>query len=249
MKRFEAHIREAEGNCETHGPFVARYRSVMGIEHGGQCPACFARARAERDAEEAEHQRRTLARQVQAHLDEAGIPFLYREATIGTLGPALDEGLAWLVPAVAGESRGPLVMPGSVGIGKTHAGIALLREAIVQSNLPGAYITAADYCREIRERWHEQKGGKTESDVFWRYAKVPWMFLDDLGAGKLADIDLLQELVAKRYERGDMRRTLFATNIAPSNFVKMFGDRVADRLKDGATQLVIPGVSRRKIAT
>jgi len=82
-------------------------------------------------------------------------------------------------------------------------------------------------------------------DVFERHAKAPVLMLDDLGAAK--DSSWVEEvnyrLINHRYEW--MLPTLVTSNVPPRDLAGEVGERVASRLTEMATPVVLKGPDRR----
>lgn len=158
-----------------------------------------------------------------------------------------DRELVWFTAALEGRSTGPLILSGTVGTGKSHKSCSMLRAFIEKRNSPGYYITAAEYCRDIRSTW-SGRADFSEAQILRRYSETTFLVLDDLGAGKAADVDLIQDLICERYDAGLLPYTVVSTNIAAPAFNERFGERVADRLREGATLIELTGASLRRPA-
>lgn len=232
--------------CERHGErFVAHH--VYADRWTNRCSGCradFEAEQRERQAQEAERYRR---QQIARFLRESSIPPLFETARMedlkGTLAAIAGK---WLAQAVDGQSTGALVLVGKPGVGKSHAEAAMLRRGIEATAQMGIYLTAAGYCRDIRATWGTRGDG--EAEILERCASAPWLVIDDLGAGRVHDAELVQDLVAERYARRLMPRTIIASNLAATMFSSALGERVADRIRDGATLLEVGGASRRRPA-
>ena len=99
---------------------------------------------------------------------------------------------------------------------------------------------AADLYARLRPRH-----GVDSEDVFERHAKAPVLMLDDLGAAKGTDWveEVNYRLINHRYER--MLPTLVTSNVRPRDLAGVVGERVASRLTEMATPVVLKGPDRR----
>ena len=158
-----------------------------------------------------------------------------------------DRVLAWFDTTKKNNTRGPLILAGTVGTGKSHIACGLLRGWIEQLRKPGYYTTASEYARDIRSTWNRDSE-VTERAVMRRPIEAPLLVLDDLGAGKAQDVELLQELICARYDDEAMGTLIVSTNLAPKVWAQTFGERVTDRLREGATLFEMTGQSLRRPA-
>lgn len=232
-------IQQKQDLCEQHGSFTSY--SAAGRPFTG-CPAC-----AEREQEMARQQALSNAREqarrerISATLKDA-IPRRYVDAT---LSDVTDKRIAhWAEACAAGESSGPLVLTGPVGTGKTHTAIAALRHIVERRASSAHYLVATEFTRRMRATW-SRDARNSESHVLDEFSNGV-LVLDDLGAGPVTPE--LQDLIAERYARDLMVATIICTNIAAAAFDETFGHRISDRIRDGATLIVVGGRSRRRPA-
>ena len=174
-------------------------------------------------------------------------PVRYRDATVAVpevsawvrelvrLAVDPDEPVAWV-------RTGPsLLLYGVCGTGKTHNGYGALRALSTSGAFCGWVATpAADLYARLRPRH-----GVDSEDVFERHAKAPVLMLDDLGAAKGTDWveEVNYRLINHRYER--MLPTLVTSNVPPRDLAGVVGERVASRLTEMATPVVLKGTDRR----
>lgn len=175
------------------------------------------------------------------------IPARYQAATVQH--PELAAWVRALVEQVRAERRtvprivsGPsLLIVGATGTGKTFAGFGAIR-ALCASGAGCAWyaITAADLYARLRPRH------KVDSeDEFDRVARAGVLMLDDLGAAKPSEWteEIDYRLVNYRYERH--MPTLITSNVPPAQLADRLGERVASRLAEMATRVVLRGPDRR----
>ena len=225
-----------DADCEIHGRYTS-YSHPGGKGWTG-CYDCGQAARAEKAAQQ---QREERVASVQAKLMNSGIPEMYKRAKLE------GEVAEWTAKAISGESAGPLIIVGTPGTGKTHLSCAALRHWIIRTELGGYYLPAADYAVQIRSTW-DRRSNVNEHDVLNQYGKAPFVVLDDLGAGRAQDMEIVQGLIDLRYRSVLMRHTIVVSNIAGPNFDDRFGERAADRLRDKATIIEMIGESMRRPA-
>lgn len=177
----------------------------------------------------------------------ATIPSRYADATA-----TVPEVVAWVrqvVEIVAAEKAhsprvhsGPsLLLVGRTGSGKTHQAYGALRALSVSgAACDWLSVTAADLYAELRPRPRIDP-----EDEFRRFARASVLVLDDLGAAKGSEWteEINYRLVNHRYERE--MPTLITSNVDPTRLAAALGERVASRLMEMATQVVIKGADRR----
>lgn len=136
-----------------------------------------------------------------------------------------------------------LLLLGPTGTGKTHTAYGVVRAlAVSGARCPWTFTTAADLYARLRPR----HGVDSEAE-FEQYARATFLVLDDLGAAKGTEWneEINYRLINYRYEHE--LPTLITSNVAPAKLGEALGERVASRLVEMATRVVLRGSDRRLI--
>lgn len=224
------------GQCDRHGhgEYLARQRR----DQWTGCPKCIEQDIARQRAEESEQAR--LAR-IERALRISEIPNRFADARFDDSVPKrLQE---WTEDLIAGTASGPAVLVGGVGTGKTHAACAVLAHCIRTCETVGRFTTPAAFGRQVRDQWTSRE--RTEGDILKQYAEAPVLILDDLGASRAVDAELLHELICVRYAADRLYATIITSNLSPAKFADAIGERAADRIRQGSVVIPMTGRSRR----
>lgn len=142
-----------------------------------------------------------------------------------------------------------LLLLGATGVGKTHQAYGALR-AIVTAPLrtrtgyrPRSFqaLTFADMCASLRPH------PKTDTESVMKALRtVEILLIDDLAAAKGSDWveEVTYRVVNGRYE--EMKPTIFTTNLTVPQLRDAIGDRIASRLAENCTRVVLKGDDRRR---
>lgn len=204
------------------------------------------RAEAPTDPDDVSVDRVTMLRERATTQCDNGFPARYRNAVADH--PAV---VAWAETFVAGARDLPgLLLLGGVGRGKTHQAYGALRRA-TQALRPHPGVgfrgiswnahTFADLMATLRPR----TGVDTEAELD-RYRKLDLLLIDDLAAGKASEWveEVTYRIVNGRYE--DMRPTIYTSNLPLDQLRDSIGDRIASRLAETCTRVVLDGPDRRR---
>lgn len=121
-----------------------------------------------------------------------------------------------------------LVICGSVGIGKTHLAISVLRELLFADNNV-KLVSVPELFLQIRESFKNRT--ETENDIVDRYSSFDWLILDDFGAEKSSDytIEIMYVLIDKRY-KNNKHKMFVTSNLSLQKLAEQTSDRIVSRL-------------------
>ena len=149
--------------------------------------------------------------------------------------------LGWVTRFAADPKESPsLLVVGPTGVGKTWQAYGALRAAVVATSRKWEASTFADFTAALRP------GGKDPEGTLRAYRKADLMLIDDLGAAKHSEWveETTYRLINGRYE--DMKPTIFTTNLPLADLREGVGDRIASRLVEICTRVVLAGGDRRR---
>lgn len=164
------------------------------------------------------------------------------------------------------EGRG-VMLTGSIGVGKTHLAVALLRQLIEERGAIGIFCDYRDLLKQIQNSYNPQVA-TTEMEILRPLFQAEVLLLDELGAAKATDWagDTVAHILNTRYN--DKRTTLITTNYfnrppvmvdTPSNSVsdkdvagnltakqaaramreETLGDRIGERMRSRLQEMCI----------
>lgn len=174
------------------------------------------------------------------------VPYIYRHALVDDpqvlawADTLLAEASGRIVPSISHGAS--LLLLGVTGVGKTYQAFGALRYMTPTGvKVPWTAVSSVDLYGALRYR----NGVDSEAE-FWKYAKAPVLFVDDLGAER-KPTEFVEEvnfrLVNHRYQ--NQLPTLFTSNVLPKDLAGRVGDRVASRITEMCNRVVIKGADRR----
>ena len=138
-----------------------------------------------------------------------------------------------------------LLMFGPKGVGKTHLGSSIIRDAggtfISIEEMIFQYECSSDYHAKINR-----------VDLINFYSTTPMLVIDEIGRSmqQAREDSLLNYILRRRYE--NMLPTVLISNLLKTDLMKKLGDAVVDRLKETCQCVEFVGESyrpeKRKIA-
>ena len=143
-------------------------------------------------------------------------------------------------PAMTG-GRG-LLFTGTIGIGKTHLAVGILRALIFDRGARGIFVDYRDLLKQIQNSYNPQVA-TTEMEVLRPVFDAEVLVLDELGATKPTEWvwDTVAHILNTRYL--DKRTTIVTTNYAdrpPSTGPareETLGDRIGERMRSRLSEM------------
>lgn len=159
------------------------------------------------------------------------IPARFRDATVEDLdGPVADLADGW-------DRQSNVLLLGAVGVGKTHAAIAIARQG-AEEGQQVAFHPAVELLDELRP-------GGGDPNTLDKTCGVDVLVLDDLGLERPTDwtAERLYLLVNRRWL--ERRPTIVTSNLAPEALQESVGQQLWSRLYHDAETLKMAGDDRR----
>ena len=178
----------------------------------------------------------------------SGVPLRFQGHSLGCLQPAseaqkgaLDAVLSWY-----GDGRGPLIVAGPTGTGKTTLAAAMLRAFVVDVGWESSlFVTAGGVVDRVRRAWRSAESREEDADVMGGLVNRHALAIDDLRAATEADARIFTSLVERAYDEGRALQLIVTTALSPAGLAKLLGPRAYDMLRDGATLVTLEGPSLR----
>jgi DNA replication protein DnaC len=199
-------------------------------------------------------------------LAAAHIPERYRNCTLDTFDPAFKGadpslGRALLtarrfVEAYPVDTAGRgLLFTGSIGVGKTHLAVGVLRRLVRERGVKGLFCDYRELLKSIQNSYNPQVQ-TTELELLKPVFSAEVLLLDDLGAQKPNEWvwDTVALILNARYN--EKQTTIITTNYPdlpagagfktdpegkkPSKSEDALGDRIGDRMRSRLAEMCIP---------
>lgn len=247
-------------HCDHHGPYEAR---VLFRDHTTRCPACeleserlAAEQRADRERKEQEERK---AAALAYNLQHSGLVGRFKHASFDTFttGTADQRRILTECRSYAEtfepRSGGGLWLIGPPGAGKTHLASAMVSHVIRSRGMGAAIHGVHEIMALLRARWGAREdrnawdnSGPATTDQFIEHlGSIPLLVLDDIGATRITENEHAQlyAIVDQRYRLE--RPTVVLSNLTAVEMKPILGDRIYDRLREGARMLVCKWPSYR----
>lgn len=156
-------------------------------------------------------------------LTRARIPKRYAECTLDNydLFPGASRSLAsahrsakkFVESYPLGNNGSGLLLTGSIGVGKTHLAVGILRELVTTRGASGLFYDYRELLKQVQNSYNKQVSA-TELEVLAPVFDAEVLVLDELGASKPSDWvwDTVAQILNTRYN--DKRTTIITTNYA-----------------------------------
>lgn len=255
-------------NCPEHGDYES---CSMDPKFWTPCPVCQDRQEAERiQAKMAQNRIESFQSMLRfaglgkRFLDKSFANYLPRSANQRQiLAVVTDYAANFPANLDAGRCLGLI---GDAGNGKTHLGVAILRE-VITAGYKGRYVRAYDLFKAIKESWNSIGAKRGESEAAADFTKPDLLVLDEVGVQFNTDTErtLLFQVIDTRYNdslptvvisnlpkpAADKQRDLAGNDWEPRRNPKdledAMGFRSYDRLTENGGQiLVFKGESFRR---
>lgn len=243
--RAAKRITDEARTCDKHGEY--HFTSYFGQVN--PCPHC----EDEREADALRLQQESAEREAhESALDRMNLRGRFRIATFETFSASTPKQRAVLLAcrefadAFDRDQGHGLWLVGNVGTGKTHLGAAIAQAVQFQRRRGAKLMTCREIVRELRATW-QRDSERSEADVIEELGNVPLLVLDEVGVGFGSDAELLQlyDVIDERYKR--RRPTVVVSNLNVPAIKAAIGDRLYDRLREGATVLGCDWSSHRSV--
>ena len=147
------------------------------------------------------------------------------------------------------DGRG-LILVGSVGIGKTHIAVGILKALVEERGAAGLFVDYRDLLKQVQNSYNRQVSA-TELEILAPVFEAEVLVLDELGASKPTDWvwDTVAHILNTRYN--DRRTTIITTNYAnlpPLGFEsgarasmreETLGDRIGERMRSRLQEMCV----------
>jgi DNA replication protein DnaC len=167
---------------------------------------------------------------------ETAVPALYREARLADLEPN-DQHRDALAEWLQAGTR-TLILSGPVGTGKTHAGYALLHQA-VDTGVRVFGVTLLDLLNTMRPGAAPSPAGRLAIDA-------ELFLFDDVATERATDWAVEQFGGILDHRTRELKRQIITTNATPAELREKFGNRIMSRLIGGATVFTFTGEDLRR---
>jgi len=133
-----------------------------------------------------------------------------------------------------GNKGNGLLLTGSIGVGKTHLAVGILRELVTERGATGLFCDYRDLLKQVQNSYNKQVAA-TETAILQPVFDAEVLVLDELGAYKPTDWvwDTAAQILNTRYN--SKRTTILTTNYAnlPAGSIKedTLGDRIGERMR------------------
>ncbi len=181
------------------------------------------------------------------------IPSKYRDTSLSDLGDKKVEIIRVIKKIMNIEKTSDevgVIFSGEAGTGKTHSAYAVLKSLIHfnPSSIAAMYDyqeLMADLKKEFYKGLDEEPGSIWDSVFNWSGGCRNLLFIDDLSSKKMTDFELEKILMCVNKRINDIFPIFITTNLKESEFVEVFGERLASRLIGSFHIIEFTGADKR----
>jgi DNA replication protein DnaC len=239
----------ADIQCPVHGRVtVVACLDLEGKVYHGKCPRCETERLLQEKAE-VEIRRMDPEMLLRSRMEAAGVPPLYMDQSFDTFredgysDPRRETRMEF--QRFVGSQSLNLVLLGTPGVGKTHLGIALIRE-MLKTGRSARYVKEGVLLREIKATFGRK--GETEQDVIDRYASYDLLVIDEVGLSPWTEYNS-QAISDMLDDRGSaMFKTVFLGNLTAKEFKQHFNDQCISRIGYKSVNLELNTRDYRRVA-
>lgn len=229
--------------CPTHGPYVAKH--IYGTRFTA-CPPCAAEEKQREEARQESGRQMLELERAQARIAASGIPDRFLDRSVDSfVAETKSQTMAREVARAFADAFGEVLESGKCalfvgrpGTGKTHLACAIGMEVLTRWKRAVRYTTVLRAVRAVKATWSRDSATR-EADVIADLARVPLLILDEVGVqfGSEAERLILFDILNERYER--RLPTLLISNLDVAGVKACLGERIYDRLREDACQVVV----------
>lgn len=229
--------------CQMHGPYTAfRWVDPITAEvYDSKCPKCTNEAEAEQK-QKIIIEREDPQVKFRRRLMDAGVPLKFLDDSFDNFKvkgyddprhEARQEFIQFL-----DNSYSNLILAGPVGVGKTHLGCALVREALLWGRT-AHIIKEGALLRQIKATFGRKD--ITEQDVIDRFARYHFLVIDEVGLSPWTEYNsqALTDIIDDR--ANNKVKTVYLGNMTSEDMARHFNDQCLSRIKTrySMTNLVV----------
>lgn len=234
--------------CKEEIEFVFGHSKWHDPLTDGLCDECIAKAEREKKAEDAQKERERQweyrERNIEKLLGEAGVPTAYKTKSfddynrLDKVRQEIHTTASKFAAALVGNTfkdKYGLFLGGARGVGKTHLGIAIMREAILAGiksrfeNFPRALL-------RIKGTFGKNDG-PDERQLIERTASVPFLVLDDLGKETLGSWAKTTAYLIINEREFEGLPFIITSNLFIDEIATLYDDAIASRI-NGACRII-----------